>query len=453
MYYFPATPVRVTKPLIADASAFATNSFFICGSYEDTGGTTYTYIFVVDQVGNILTQDVIDVSTGNVLEARAIMPSLSTPGNLVVVGVVNAGISNKGFFMEITPGTGLAPTIDAYGQASGGTEEFNCIAESQSGDYLIGGYTDLITAAGASSWFFKRNSTGSVVFSSVFEPVSIANWVFDIGVQSITEAPSASIPGASYVYGITQAPQGVGGIVAMKLDASGNAYVGTGLTDYNTFHYDTRPLGLGYHAVPEALSWSMSGDIGIHVYGNTNTVPGEHYMVRAYLNGEEACLPMRDPDGVTYTGPSTLTNPSPINNTSPFGSACSNFNILDNGVTGTLLSDVCTTLTTMPSGDNSRAAMVTGLTKNNSSAGYLGLSPNPTNNVSLVSYRQQREEKAIFTLYNQLGQTIKIFENASTGAGEHQLEIDLSGLEAGIYYLNAEMDGQHFSEKIVHLGH
>lgn len=449
LYYFPVTTTRVTKALIAEAPGLSPPSgsmyYYICGSYEDNAGTTSTYVLVVDQNGSLIFQDVFDGGAVSTLfEARAILPSPYNAGNLAVVGVVNDGINmatNKGFFMEVTPGTGLPPAIIfGYGQnATVGTDEFNSIAEAVGLGYTIGGYSDVLGAGSGNDWFIQIAVTGSVIWNSIFTPGSPDNIN---GVMGVTECVNTS--GTKVYYGVAHSP--TKGIVAMKLDASGNAFQGTGLTDFNTFEYTLTNLISG----PTAITSNMSGsaDLGIHIYGTGSAYsPSINYFVEAYLNGEEACSPSRDDLGTTAAGPAIIYSFIAPNNTSPFGNPCSNFLMLDNVVSPALINTICSS-GGMGSGSNARPAQVTGLGENSDREVSLELFPNPNNGKTALHYWSQGASESQFRLYNSLGQVVNLF--TAEGLGEHRIDIDLTSLEAGIYFLKGEVEGTPVSQKLVY---
>ena len=74
--------------------------------------------------------------------------------------------------------------------------------------------------------------------------------------------------------------------------------------------------------------------------------------------------------------------------------------------------------------------------------------PNPTADVLNVTFTSMEQVAANLEVLNGLGQKVmQVQQNVQVG--ENRLQMDLSTLSRGIYYLNIWMDGQAVSRKVV----
>lgn len=75
--------------------------------------------------------------------------------------------------------------------------------------------------------------------------------------------------------------------------------------------------------------------------------------------------------------------------------------------------------------------------------------PNPTQNIATIEVNLDKASNLSYTLFNIQGQRIRQEELANKAIGQVKQEINLEGLNAGIYILNISINGKETSMKIV----
>jgi hypothetical protein len=90
------------------------------------------------------------------------------------------------------------------------------------------------------------------------------------------------------------------------------------------------------------------------------------------------------------------------------------------------------------------------LVNNASSKDDLLIYPNPTSNKSVLRLNLENDGEIVIKVTNILGETVKYLSNKSfMGRGQHDIELDLRQLTAGVYNINVEMEGKVMSQKVV----
>jgi hypothetical protein len=71
-----------------------------------------------------------------------------------------------------------------------------------------------------------------------------------------------------------------------------------------------------------------------------------------------------------------------------------------------------------------------------------GVYPNPFNPVARVDYSLSAAGRAELALYDLLGRRVALLAEGHQPAGEHQAQIEGSGLASGVYLLQLNLDGR-----------
>ena len=80
---------------------------------------------------------------------------------------------------------------------------------------------------------------------------------------------------------------------------------------------------------------------------------------------------------------------------------------------------------------------------------YLGQNiPNPANNLTTIEYYVQGNGEAVFSVMNSIGQLIYT-ESKKVDAGFHLVKLDITRINAGIYYYTLEFNGSRLYKKMV----
>lgn len=456
-YEFPnAGPYTdISKPLLALAPNFGTPGytyFYICGSYRDAAGMEYMYVLVVDEAGIVVANNEFSFAAStDIIQPKAIIGSLQTLGNLTIVGKAfdASTLGSRGFLIDMTPGSSGSPAIfNLYGQIPTSTtdEEFTSITPVNGvTDYIVGGLCDTL-ANGATDWFCRIDQFGVVVWSSIFSPSNMDNVG---GVVGVTLGSGAN--GTTEIYGIAHSL--TEGMVTMKLDAAGNAFIGSGTSNFNTF-FNTIPNAIpAQRSMPVAIGFQYNGtgpSDGLHIFGRDKaTLPSSHYLTLSYLNGQNACLPTRNPGGITTSFvPDIKVNP--ITNNVIVYQRCLNFLLSPTTLNPNILTQCMSN--SVGGGSNNRSSAITGISENTLNNSALTVFPNPSSGKIIIHYTTQTETKTEFVLLNNLGQLIKKILVTQNSSGENSLELDLNtmGIESGIYFLSAKIDAGTSTQKIVY---
>ncbi|MEM0999263.1 MAG: Omp28-related outer membrane protein [Bacteroidota bacterium] len=79
----------------------------------------------------------------------------------------------------------------------------------------------------------------------------------------------------------------------------------------------------------------------------------------------------------------------------------------------------------------------------------LGILPNPVQNMGAIKIDFAKPADARFSLFNAVGQEIRVIKEGKFTRGTHHVYFDASQLPAGIYYINVSSDQGNFTEKVV----
>jgi hypothetical protein len=77
------------------------------------------------------------------------------------------------------------------------------------------------------------------------------------------------------------------------------------------------------------------------------------------------------------------------------------------------------------------------------------ISPNPANSVSFLNLKLEKSGNISVIILNQVGQTVYATEPGRLEQGQHLIRLDVSNLQAGIYYCVVRNDGIQSTKKIV----
>lgn len=80
----------------------------------------------------------------------------------------------------------------------------------------------------------------------------------------------------------------------------------------------------------------------------------------------------------------------------------------------------------------------------------LGNYPNPFNPTTTISFILPDAQFVKLTIYNSLGQQIKVLANGIFAAGYHEINFDATGLQSGIYFYKLESAGLFETKKMIY---
>lgn len=81
-------------------------------------------------------------------------------------------------------------------------------------------------------------------------------------------------------------------------------------------------------------------------------------------------------------------------------------------------------------------------------ANAVNVYPNPVNGVAKVNMTLANSENVVVEIYNAVGQKVASVNYGDLAAGKHNLDVDFSSLEAGVYYVNVTSGTQVISKKV-----
>ncbi|MFA5782762.1 MAG: T9SS type A sorting domain-containing protein [Bacteroidales bacterium] len=82
------------------------------------------------------------------------------------------------------------------------------------------------------------------------------------------------------------------------------------------------------------------------------------------------------------------------------------------------------------------------------SVNYLSVYPNPFSNNTNVEFSIAKTENVSFGVYNLIGEKVLSIDETAYGAGTHTVTIIANDLSQGVYYLNAIVGDQKFTQKL-----
>ncbi len=74
--------------------------------------------------------------------------------------------------------------------------------------------------------------------------------------------------------------------------------------------------------------------------------------------------------------------------------------------------------------------------------------PNPFNPNTLITYSLDKESTVCLTIYDLLGNKIKVLESGMKNAGKHEINFDASDLSSGVYFYSLNVNGKTISKKM-----
>jgi hypothetical protein len=77
------------------------------------------------------------------------------------------------------------------------------------------------------------------------------------------------------------------------------------------------------------------------------------------------------------------------------------------------------------------------------------ISPNPANSVAFLNLKLEKAGNIYVNILNQLGQSVYVNNPGRLEEGQHLIRLDISDLQAGIYYCVVRKDGKQATKKLV----
>lgn len=429
-----------SKPIIVESSV-TPNEYYITGTYGTPVGP-YIYVLKVNATGGIIWSQMFNDPNINLIETWDMVESPYT-SEVLIVGHVNLPQSfnraTDGFILRVDQGTGNFINYICYGGPGSSCDSFQAITVANStyggtSGFVIVGSMDPFSGPGQ-AWILKIDPTGGYIWTTEFSPSTdpTARLTLDV-IERLNQS------GVYEYYAVFQrSPSGMG---VGKFDDSGAPFPG-GVN--NEFVYDlgaSRPLSISFE------NTAGGPDEGIHVYGTENSGTGDHYLVEAYFSGESGCnetLTLMN----SSPGPNTLINVN-LNQNGNL-TPCTNFALNPVIYDDYPVSDVCSS-PSIPGGSNARSA-VTGINEAVKNETQFQVAPNPTSGNALITYSLKKESRVKIELFNYLGQYIKTIQPSTTqskGDYTSKLELNVSGVESGVYIVQFTIDNKVSQEKIVY---
>ncbi len=437
-YLFPgALPkLNVSKPLIFE-SIQTPGNFYIVGSYDGI-----MYILKVNTVGTIVAQRTYFIPSGVALTPNAILESPYFPFDLTVVGNTSKMPSTglDGFFFQIDNTLTTVSNFNTYDMSSfgGNNNGFSSIKEAQSitaggNGFIVGGYASGSSFPG-SAWIMKLDQTGSIplwstVISGALNPSSG-------DVKAVAERYSTFNSGYEY-YGSCAAGSGLS---VYKLDDWGVPF-SIGFSQNDEYVYNNGGSSVTVPVDMTFLNTGAPNDEGLHLFGNYNSTPGTHFFTQAYFNGVDGCNLSTNIANYLSTNP-IVTPQNIVSHT--LLSVCPGFTVTI-GPNSPGYNPVCGPANSVVGGNNNKPLTINEIQKNE---GSLGLSPNPSNEIAKINFIPSRETFVI-KLSNSLGQTLSKID-VEPNTNSYQIDLRKLGLESGIYFVNANINGVEYKQKLIY---
>ncbi|HCN37194.1 MAG TPA: peptidase S8, partial [Bacteroidetes bacterium] len=75
--------------------------------------------------------------------------------------------------------------------------------------------------------------------------------------------------------------------------------------------------------------------------------------------------------------------------------------------------------------------------------------PNPFNPTTKIHYKIPENTKVKLTVYNLLGQEVKILVNNLQQAGNYEVDLNFNGMSSGLYFYTLETDNFRDTKKMM----
>jgi hypothetical protein len=98
--------------------------------------------------------------------------------------------------------------------------------------------------------------------------------------------------------------------------------------------------------------------------------------------------------------------------------------------------------------DDINISQTAGINEITNPVNYLNVYPNPFSNNANIEFYLTKTEKASFVVYNLIGEKVLSVNEATYGAGTNKITINANDLSQGVYYLNAIIGNQKFTQKL-----
>ncbi|MES2681256.1 MAG: T9SS type A sorting domain-containing protein [Bacteroidota bacterium] len=453
LYPFPYNPsVPVGKPMIVEEPG-GTNQFYIAGRFDK-----HLYILKVDAVGNLLWSQLYQMGTNIAPEAITVSPL--SPTDVYLVGHTESpaqipppcsGPITYPIFMRVDGGSGNILQCRAYANPLPCTYNgtFNSIIPSGINpgvpEFIVGGGVDPTPFTGK-SWILKLDVNGAVIQSKVIENSGALGGSPTGPITTVIERKNTL---ALYeYYCLTTSP--AAGMSVLKLDSNFDPFPWSSPNAlYNEFNYNSTSSPPSQPTTMTFNETSMvpGHNVGIQVYG-TNFPTAAVFFVSAYFNGETNCN--KNLTTLVNSQPYNV-NPLPIMPSSFSNlSQCSNFVVNNYGGNNTL-NTPC--FGYMGAGSNQKPAGVNGLNADDETESSFSLYPNPVSGKAILRYTGAGNTPVKITICNALGQLVSEIKNGGeTSAGAMETEIDFAVLQlpAGVYFVQALINGEQKREKVVY---
>ena len=468
LYYlhFPFPPTITADPAKSPRikESATPGYFYICGNFN-----FQAYVIKVDLTTGAFINPLWSYwyTSGLKMYSKDLIESPYNANDLIVVGKTDANFSPStgadAFFMKLSSTTGAVNGYNVYNKFCDGDEWFTCIEQTQSttggtNGYILGGRsvypfkatcnaTVSGTSDGFAQWMCKLDPNGAVVWSSLIEPYASASYT---SAASFSAYPplSSDISDVAERYNFNTGKYeyfGVGGINLIPV-VGGTWNLGSNLVVYklddygsnsispNEFHYLS---GIG-HLSPSPLSDAQlslietagGADDGIQVFGNEDGTYKNHYMVKAYFNGESGCHDAKVNMTAIRTGPSYLASPSV---TTSIYSNCSNGVSFQLNLLNISPTNFCSAVS-LASGSNMKQIDLVNTKENERASNTFNVYPTETSDKVFIKTSSSQLIKKI-EVYTSLG--LKILSIEHKEKPNFPLSIDFEDLDvaSGIYYL------------------
>jgi hypothetical protein len=430
-YKFSKPSNDVTKPIICRSNVYA-NQYYFAGAYEDT-----MYIFRVDNVGAIQASHAVYLNTINIVP-QAIIESPYGSNDLTIVGTLDKTIDYDALFFQIDNNLSSPVTVLAYelGMSMANNSTFLSItsadpANSSNPGFLIGGNSDVNGSGQA--WMCKLDPSGTPIWSKIITGTYAPQ---NYSVMAVAERYSI----ANNLFESYGAAISALGIVTYKLDDNGGVPMSLVNGSSDEFNYND---GSASYTRPVAISFYNNGapfDEGLHVYGNSENVPGGHYLVESYFSGEAGC-------NNSVTSLSLALNKS-MWNYLPWYTSISPPTICNFTVYSTPANSYqvgCPPIPGLPPpASNNRVTSVMELDQNKD----LNVIPNPSE--FYFSFAGEGVDPGTITVKDIVGHDCKFILHESPVNGS-QIKLEPSDWNPGVYFLSLKKNGGSKTTKLVYV--
>lgn len=407
---YPDNPKKLVKA--------PNNGYYLLGTLDDGSNPLGSILLRLNAQGDTVWTRLIDIS-GVGLNLSYSCTSISDGGLILVGSVFDASSAPYSSFLIKIDSSGNLQW-DKYINAPYFNQIYQIIPTSNG--YVIIGGCNLGGALGSGTMLLKTDINGNPLWGRMYENIIIGQKNAALLLSDGTIFFSGAKRRGPVILG-----QNNNDLVSFKTDSIGNLIWAK--------KYVTNQLGFGAYSSISSLQTNDNGFL-ISTTSTTdptyNTYNGFLAKIDSLGNGcSDSVLTINVVDITSMIVTSDTINP--VVSYYPVTVGYSPFNYYGSGIKYT---DLCNGYVGIEE-------------QNNFTDDKLKIYPNPAQSKLTIEFEIEKTETNSILIKNVLGQTVKIVDIKQLSNGENKVEIDISNLQSGLYFIKMQLNKTHVLKKFI----